>query len=52
MTEYGRQGVREEFWGAIANRLGERWEDCERVVCQKASLPEHTLTLNSAFNKV
>ena len=52
MTEYGRPGVREKFWGGIANSLGERWEDCERVVCQKASLPEHTLTSNSVFNKV
>lgn len=52
MAEYGRHGVREEFWGGIAKRLGEKWEDCERVVCQNASLPEQPLTLTSAFNKV
>ncbi|RMZ89948.1 hypothetical protein DV736_g2833, partial [Chaetothyriales sp. CBS 134916] len=33
--EYVREGVRREFWEAIAQRCGERWEDVERVCFQQ-----------------
>ena len=32
MAAYNSPGVRQEFWTEIARRVGERWEDVERVV--------------------
>ena len=51
MTAYNMPGVREEFWGNIAVRFGERWEDVEKVVCQQHPQAKPSLTKSSASNK-
>jgi Myb-like DNA-binding domain len=51
MMEYNRPHMREDFWGRIANAVGERWEDVEKVVCQQYSQTNTQLTKGSASNK-
>lgn len=39
--------VREEMWGMLAKRVGEKWQDVERKVCRRnplfPSLPFHAI---------
>ena len=51
MNEYNAAGLRQDFWTQIARRLGERWEDVERVVCHTIATKNQNLTKGSVSNK-
>lgn len=51
MLAYNARGMREEMWSRLADRVGERWEDVERVVCRRSNRRRRVLTVSRLSNK-